>query len=337
MVKRIAVMLMTMAGLLMLSGCSGYNLRSYYLPEKPEQKLPALKYPFDAESSAIGVDYVRHDFIQNLCRPAGDYETGYAHIKVVGGARHWSEVFTNRLLILLSGMTGTVINLLGVPMSRIPAEAYVEVKIYDSDLNLIGQYEAYGKGHAYITYFYGYTEGNAGKAAFSQAMREAQLKIREQVWNDRDKISRRLSTAGPIEPGGLNRLFSSDSDLGYGIRLRDNQREEIDQLRRDMVRSLKRGQDAPYELNTLSYTGHELFGLLSRTRRGGQTELVYGYCRRADGYPYNYQWSLHTKTLLSGEKKMIEEEYDACDSPGREEKCRVLLSEGQVISVEWLE
>ena len=334
MLNRLFLSMAAMAFVFILTACSSYNHTKYYLPEQKDQRLPALKFPFDKEASALGLDFVRYDFSNNLCESDSEYESGYALISVTGGAKEWGEVFSNRLLVLLSGFTATAVNLLGVPMGKIPAEVYIEVQIYDSDFRDIGHYQAYGKGSAYIAYFYGYTEGNAGKAAFSEALNEAQTQIREQIRGDRERLRKELLTAGPITAGDLDSLFAVGSELAYGINLQENQRRDISDRRINKVKAFSLGQQILPDLNSLNYIGQGLFGILSYAVENNSTEIRLGYCQT--GRSFIEQW-IYQKSSLASNDNNVQAKCEYCYTQEAIEKCRIKLIDGKAMSLEWME
>lgn len=97
-----------------------------------------------------------------------------------------------------SVMTLNLLNVLGMPYTRLQSELELQVEVADANKKILARYRAPGQGKSYVAMYYGYHRVDAWRKANLVALQDAMAKIRPQLEADLPKLQEQLSSAGPL-------------------------------------------------------------------------------------------------------------------------------------------
>ncbi len=182
-----------------LTSCKSWDPSMIKSPESPiSPKLLTLERKIEdlANTTIKTSDHELKLFTEevenNLIDPYGD-KYGYIALK-----RNIVQSKMGIGLYILSAITATVPNLLGMPFMNIRYKVEVELRVMDSQNRLIGKYSSLGESKVKVAYYYGYSMGDAFQKAYPDALNDAFSKIRPQIQKDVERLNRDLMKAGKL-------------------------------------------------------------------------------------------------------------------------------------------
>jgi hypothetical protein len=101
-------------------------------------------------------------------------------------------------LVVLSSFMLMIPNVLGMPFGAYETNLEVEVEILNANREIIGRYQATGKGKALVAIWWGYTSADAERVSNIEAIKMAMQDIKKQILADHAQLYTRLQESGPI-------------------------------------------------------------------------------------------------------------------------------------------
>ena len=167
-------------------------------------RLPALEVaaengPLSASDGALPEDALRifqREVSQNLMEPEDSAKFGYAKLTITSA----SASRVGRGLQTLQMMTLMAPSLLGVPLEYYRSSVRAEVKVMNSQGEVLGSFTGAGTSNVRVAMYHGYSQMSAGRLADVEALRQALNQIRPQIESTSEAMRIKLLASGPIAP-----------------------------------------------------------------------------------------------------------------------------------------
>ena len=194
----------------LLFSCKTIQLTDFNVGSPIQNKLPALEYNSELPANnylpmyygSYMVNTPQNDarsmfnkLIQDdVSNPVGE-KYGYASYDITIGVNKLGGMG----YYMLSIFTLTMPNLFGLPYFIAKSSVEVNVKISDSNKELIGIYKSTGETKTYVAYYYGYGMMDALRAANIKALQAAFTNIGVQIEKESSSLIQKLKEKGPIK------------------------------------------------------------------------------------------------------------------------------------------
>lgn len=235
-VNRWLVILFVICSSVNMYSCASHDPAKFVLPVDQEEHMGIMMVPVSG-SSVLDMVAGKSLFPQ----PVGAI-TGFATVGTSTLSSGTTDSVGKRMLTVISGLTASTINLVGVPMSWASSDALVQVDIYDVEGNKVRSYETMGSAKAYMGYFR-YTEGDCPKAAASKATQAAVIEMRSKLRDDASELLQELSLCAPANPDNWSLAFQRNPKWHQSLILPEEAYEEAARLDKIHITDLINSRD----------------------------------------------------------------------------------------------